>query len=188
MTAISLPASNRKGAIVTVLLGSTILLATSSFLFAAEPAEYALPPGTATGKSLAATNILAAKYFQGDGVPQDYQRAATLFRQTAEHGNDIAQFNLGYMYQNGLGLPVDYGKACVFYQAAAAQGYRPAQEALKNLHPYMESDKIAAATHLANHIKEVPAEEFRETRPSAWRDQAELQTWLHQIKPAAGRP
>lgn len=185
----SLPALKRKGLAVTIgSLWNTILLVlvTCSPLSAAGPAEETQPSSSVSGNSVVATNILAAKYFHGDGVPQDYQRAATLFRQTAEHGNEIAQFNLGYMYQNGLGLPVDYGKACVFYQAAAAQGYRPAQEALKILHRYMESNTIATTTQLATHLKEVPAEELSEAHQTPWRDKAELQAWLHRIKPAAG--
>jgi TPR repeat protein len=50
---------------------------------------------------------LAVMYHAGDGVPQDYARAAAWYRKSAEQGNSIAQSSLGAMYVNGEGIERD---------------------------------------------------------------------------------
>src|SRR5581483_1338393 len=47
---------------------------------------------------------LAVLYARGDGVAQDYARAASWFREAAINGNVPAQFNLGVLYERGLGM------------------------------------------------------------------------------------
>lgn len=39
---------------------------------------------------------------------KDYASALGIWRQLAEQGNPIAQYNLGFMYDNGLGVLQDY--------------------------------------------------------------------------------
>lgn len=51
--------------------------------------------------------ILGKKYYEGDGVPQDYDRAADLLRTSAEAGDAAAQYTYGYMCCYGIGVPVD---------------------------------------------------------------------------------
>ena len=46
------------------------------------------------------------------------------------HPNAIAQFNLGYMYDQGEGVPQDYKLAVEWYRIAAEQGEARAQSNL----------------------------------------------------------
>jgi TPR repeat protein len=41
-------------------------------------------------------------YDTGQGVPQDYAKAATWYRKAADHGMAKAQFNLAVLYADGL--------------------------------------------------------------------------------------
>ena len=52
----------------------------------------------------------------------------------AQKGNAIAQFILGFMYENGEGVPQDYKKAEKWYHKAAEQGDTDAQYNLGNLY------------------------------------------------------
>ena len=69
---------------------------------------------------------LGFMYHNGQGVPQDYAEAVTLYRKAAEQGNAIAQINLGFMCHNGQGVPQDYAEAVTLYRKAAEQGYAQA--------------------------------------------------------------
>ena len=46
---------------------------------------------------------LAYKYYLGETVAVDYDRAAMLFRKAADNGSSDAQFAMGCMFQNGQG-------------------------------------------------------------------------------------
>ena len=48
----------------------------------------------------------------------------------AEDGNELAQFELGHMYENGRGVTQDYAEAMKWYRLAADQGYAAAQNNL----------------------------------------------------------
>ena len=50
-----------------------------------------------------------------------------MWRPLAEQGNDGAQFDLGFMYDNGDGVPRDYQEAIAWYRRAADQGNDRAQ-------------------------------------------------------------
>ena len=65
---------------------------------------------------------LGVLYALGQGVRQDYQHAAMLFKAAAEGGVAEAQYNLGVMYGDGLGIGRDDVRAAEWYQKAAAQG------------------------------------------------------------------
>ena len=41
--------------------------------------------------------ILGKKYYEGDGVEKDVDRAADLLKSSAESGNPAAQYTFGYM-------------------------------------------------------------------------------------------
>ena len=58
-------------------------------------------------------------YSQGNGVRQDYLKAAEYYRKSAINGNTEAQTNLGYLYYRGEGVEYNVdiakdwlGKAC----------------------------------------------------------------------------
>jgi TPR repeat protein len=92
-------------------------------------------------KQMLATNILALSF----AVPvaagsledgraayehRDFAIAERLFRPLAEHGNAIAQYNLGVMYYKGDGVPQSYPDAVFWYRHAAWQGDASAQLSL----------------------------------------------------------
>lgn len=60
--------------------------------------------------------------------------AATWFREAAINGLDVAQFNLGVLYERGLGVPEDETRALLWYHSAAEQGYSLAQYNLGRLY------------------------------------------------------
>jgi TPR repeat protein len=60
----------------------------------------------------------------------DFAAAERLFRSLAEHGNAIAQYNLGVMYYKGDGVPQSYPHAVFWYRHAAWQGDASAQLSL----------------------------------------------------------
>jgi hypothetical protein len=75
--------------------------------------------GAARGEAEALCQ-LGACYYQGDGVPQSYERAAELFEQAAAQGDTKAQTNLGYLYYYGRGVPKDVARGVALLKQAAA--------------------------------------------------------------------
>ena len=61
---------------------------------------------------------------------KDYVTAAKLMRVAADQGNALAQFNLGFMYEQGQGVTQDYKEAVKWYRLSADQGYASAQNNL----------------------------------------------------------
>ena len=78
--------------------------------------------------------LLGRRYFNGEGVPQNYQEAVKWFRLAAEQGDADAQFLLGRRYFNGEGVPQDYQEAAKWYRLAAEQGQADAQFSLGNMY------------------------------------------------------
>ena len=60
----------------------------------------------------------------------DYATALTLFTPLAQHGNAIAQYNLGAMYLGGIGVTQNFTEAAKWYRLAAEQGNATAQRDL----------------------------------------------------------
>jgi hypothetical protein len=82
--------------------------------------------GAARGEAEALCR-LAVCYYQGDGVPKSYERAAELLKQAAAKGHANAQFNLGVLYRDGQGVPQSYERAVELLKQAAAKGHADAQ-------------------------------------------------------------
>ncbi|VTU08100.1 tetratricopeptide repeat protein [Actinobacillus porcinus] len=61
---------------------------------------------------------------------QNYQAAFPIFKELAEQGYAVAQFNLGVMYENEQGVNQNYHQAARWYQKAAEQGNAKAQAVL----------------------------------------------------------
>jgi hypothetical protein len=72
-------------------------------------------------------------YANGEGVKQDYLRAAEWYRKAAEQGLREAQYALGFMYEEGQGLAKDRGQAVRWLELAAAQGEVRAQTLLNRM-------------------------------------------------------
>jgi len=70
---------------------------------------------------------LGVRYAFGNGVKQDYKKAAELFLKAAMQGLPDAQYNLGALYDNGLGVPKDPVRAVIWYHSAAEQNHPSAE-------------------------------------------------------------
>ena len=53
----------------------------------------------------------------------DYATALQEWKPLAEAGYDVAQFFLGWMYDNGEGVPQDYAVAHMWYNIGSANGH-----------------------------------------------------------------
>jgi localization factor PodJL len=90
--------------------------------------------GDATGGALGAIKELAARgngaaqfelgarYFEGRGVPRDFEAAARWFETAARQGIVPAEYRVGSIYEKGVGVERDYAKARDWYRRAAQHG------------------------------------------------------------------
>ena len=92
-----------------------------------------------------AQHSLAAMYYYGSGVLQDYVEAVKWFRKAADRGLAQAQHDLGAMYANGEGAPQDYVEAHMWWNLAAAQGNEEAREKRDILTKMLTSSQVADA-------------------------------------------
>ena len=72
-------------------------------------------------------------YEEGRSVGQSDAEAVKWYRKSAEKGEAIAQYRLGWMYTKGRGMQKDNGWARHWFQKAAEQDYKLAKEALREL-------------------------------------------------------
>jgi TPR repeat protein len=79
-----------------------------------------------TGDAIAQNN-LGFMFSQGQGVPQDYDKALKWFYKAAEQGSPAAEYNIGKLYGEGLGVHQNYSEAVKWYRKAAEQGNAGAQ-------------------------------------------------------------
>ena len=82
-------------------------------------------PGQLEAKDAEGYYQLGQKYRLGEGVKQDYARAAEWYRKAAEQGHAAAQGHLGVMYASGEGVKQDYAQAVEWYRKSAEQGAFP---------------------------------------------------------------
>ena len=73
---------------------------------------------------------LGVTYDKGQGVPQDYAKAAECYWLAAEHGNACAQYRLGAMYATAQGVPRVDAEAVKWFRLAAEQDLACAQHNL----------------------------------------------------------
>jgi TPR repeat protein len=63
-------------------------------------------------------------YFEGHGVPRDVRQAVLWYERAADHGDAIARFSLGSIYDTGAdGVAPDPVKAAAWYRKAAERGF-----------------------------------------------------------------
>lgn len=70
---------------------------------------------------------IAECYYDGDGVPQNYQEAFKWCHKAAESGYANAQKGLGDLYEKGLGVVQNKKEAIKWYRKAAEQGHEEAK-------------------------------------------------------------
>eukprot|EP00729_Bicosta_minor_P032586 gene32586-biopygen10500 len=78
----------------------------------------------------AAQYNLGTMYYNGNGVEQDYVKAAKWYRRSAKAGHAKAQNNLGLMYDTGKGVQQDHVEAAKWFRKSAEAGNAMAQNNL----------------------------------------------------------
>jgi|GEM_PF-2700154 len=74
--------------------------------------------------------LYGQRYYDGEGVEQNFAEAVVWFRKAAEQGDKTAQNNLGVCYYEGKGVKQDYTEAAKWIRMAADQGIAAAQSNL----------------------------------------------------------
>ena len=75
--------------------------------------------GLVSTVAVAKEGLLDGKLHYDNG---NYRKAAQIFKEYAEQGNDLAQYQLGTMYYEGKGVAQDYRQAAKWWKKAAEQG------------------------------------------------------------------
>lgn len=88
---------------------------------------------------------LGDRYYSGNGVPQDKEKAAELYREAGENGDVTAQYTLGYMYDKGDGIEKDRDVAICWYEKAAENGHEAAGNRLNILKGSRAAENAAPA-------------------------------------------
>jgi|GEM_PF-2726348 len=96
---------------------------------------------------------LAQMYARGDGVPQDFVKAAHWYRLVANQGFPEARFRLGVFFERGVGVPVDFLCAYMWHSLAATAGWQPAEAHLEALAPTMTTGRVLWAQKMARDFK-----------------------------------
>ena len=112
------------------VLNAVILVLVLTGLVVAQSTEIEQLRSAAEQGDASAQFNLGLKYYNGEGVPQDYQEAVKWYRLAAEQGDASAQGSLGAMYYIGEGVPKDDVEAVYWLRLAAGQGHASAQGAL----------------------------------------------------------
>ena len=97
--------------------------------------------------------VLARRYARGDGVPQDFNRAAEWCRKAADQGDELAQYTLGNIYSIGRGLPKDMAQATHWWRKAADQNLPQAQDALGQHFFWSEASGTNSTPQPTNYIE-----------------------------------
>lgn len=113
----------------------------------------------------AAQYSLGYMYYKGEGVPQNYDKAAKWFRRAADQGHPEAQYVLGRMYHRGEGVPQNYVEAHKWLNLAVAlledSSFIPRDRAMEyrdRVAIFLSPEQLAQANRLAEewyslHIK-----------------------------------
>jgi TPR repeat protein len=80
----------------------------------------------AIGDDVAQYN-LGVEFFRGANVPQDYAKAANLWRKASDAGNTGASNNLGFLIYYGMGVEQDYPEGIRLWRLAAGRGLAESQ-------------------------------------------------------------
>ena len=73
----------------------------------------------------AAENALGNRYLHGQGVQQNWKKAAAWYHKAALAGNARGAFNLAFAYNFGEGVPQNSHKAVYWWQQSAKDRHRP---------------------------------------------------------------
>lgn len=101
--------------------------------------------------------FVGTMYYEGSGVPRDFEEAAKWFRKAAEQGYPIALNNLAGMYAKGDGVPKDYVLAHMYINLAIVNILPSSRGAAVNMRSYLElqmaPEQLKEAQRLAREWK-----------------------------------
>ena len=103
----------------------------------------------------------AAAVPQPQAAKPNYVMARSLFAASAAHGNRVAEYELGRIYEFGLGTTRDYGQSFEFYKQSAMQRYVPAIIAVGRAH---ELGRGTAVNLIHAHVAYSQAVEYSQGR------------------------
>jgi TPR repeat protein len=114
-----------------ILFAALVLLVTASLAHGQETKTSAcelqqLAINAALGDATA-QHDLGVEFFLGQRVPQDYSKAATMWRLASDAGIVKATHNLGYLTYYGKGVRQDYAEGVRLWRIAAEKGFAEAQ-------------------------------------------------------------
>jgi hypothetical protein len=93
--------------------------------------------------------FVAYLYETGQGVTQNFTKAAEWYRRAAEQGNATAQAQLGNMYYLGKGVPQNYVLSYMWLDLSARQGYKQALKLREIVAGKMSREQIGEAKRMA---------------------------------------
>ena len=96
---------------------------------------------------------LGLLYYDGRGVPQDFERAVQWFEKSADQGYATAQRNLGELYFIGKGVKRDYQQSYKWFSICAAAGNETCAEHRDLVAKKLNASKLAEAQRLAREWK-----------------------------------
>ena len=88
-------------------------------------------------------------YYNGQGVPQDFQTAIKWFTLAAEQGSLQGQHNIAYMFYSGQGIKIDKVYANMWASIASSQGLENSKGLLEAFNKEMTPSQIEEAQRLA---------------------------------------
>lgn len=94
---------------------------------------FALVSKIAEQGNMHALNRLGLLYDNGEGIPENPEKAYEYYRKAADKGLAAAEFNVAYCLESGRGVPQDLASAVTWYRSAAAKGNSSAAKRLKEL-------------------------------------------------------
>lgn len=97
------------------------------------------------GHAMAQQN-LGVFYYRGDGVPKDHKESLKYFKQAAEQGLAVSQYNVGCLYIDAN----DYKQGAFWFEKAAKQGHASAQG---NLALILMTDNMGVDTDILKAIE-----------------------------------
>ena len=92
-------------------------------------------------------------YYDGKGVPQDYDQAAKWFNRAADQDYTKAQMNLGEMYYVGEGVKRDYVQAYKWLNLCASKGDATCADHRNEVAKKLKASKLATAQRLSSEWK-----------------------------------
>ena len=88
-------------------------------------------------------------------VPKDVQKAVAYLTDSAEHGNQYAQYALGKLYLTGQGVKQDRERAWAYFYESAEQGNEYADFFLEHFDQVRRPNVFLAATRLLHHLSQI---------------------------------